>query len=32
MIAILVALDVYHHKREKREDLKKPASEQSDII
>ena len=32
MIAILVALDVYHHKREKKSDLKKPASEQSDIV
>jgi O-antigen ligase len=32
MIAILVALDVYHHKREKREPLEKPAGEQSDIV
>jgi O-antigen ligase len=32
MIAILVALDVYHHKREKKDSLKKSASEQSNVI
>jgi O-antigen ligase len=32
MIAILVALDVYHHKREKKDSLKKPASEQGDVV